>query len=107
MEDKDTETDDAKNLTVDDFCKCNNCIMMESEVENVCCKANKFCVKMPDSICVTEHEDFLTIINKTVLTINLKTIWNSGVIDTDSTDITNKNLRYSAYRSLFIWIRNG
>ena len=32
-----------------------------------------------------------------MLTINLKTVWNTGVIDTDSTEITNKNLRYSGF----------
>ena len=34
---------------------------------------------------------------QTVLTINLKTVWNTGVIDTDSTEITNRNLRYSGF----------
>ena len=38
--------------------------MMDLETENVCCKAKQFCVKMPDGNCVTEHEDFNTIINK-------------------------------------------
>eukprot|EP00092_Neocalanus_flemingeri_P094459 GFUD01120132.1.p1 GENE.GFUD01120132.1~~GFUD01120132.1.p1 ORF type:complete len:192 (+),score=18.51 GFUD01120132.1:45-620(+) len=97
----------SKPTTLCDFCQCEKCILMAAEAENICCKARKFCIAMPESKCVTEHEDFKTIINKTVLTINLKTIWNTGAIDTDDTEISHKNLRYSAYRSLFIWLRNG
>lgn len=28
----------------------------------------------------------------------------SGIVDTDNEEINNKNLRYSAYRSLYIWL---
>ena len=69
-----------------------------------------------------DHIDFGTITNRTVLEINLKTVWSSGwifkisklpywtgnyvsgVIDTDNEEIDNHNLRYAAYRSLFIWL---
>ena len=30
-----------------------------------------------------------------VLAINLKTVWNTGMVDTDDMEISNKNLRYS------------
>eukprot|EP00092_Neocalanus_flemingeri_P031343 GFUD01034041.1.p1 GENE.GFUD01034041.1~~GFUD01034041.1.p1 ORF type:complete len:198 (+),score=29.67 GFUD01034041.1:42-635(+) len=90
-----------------DFCKCTKCTVMPTREENVCCKNKRFSVSMPDSSCVTEHEDFDKIVNKTVLTINLKTVWNTGLVDTNDTDISNRNLRYSAYRSLCIWLRNG
>ena len=36
-----------------------------------------------------------------MLTINLKTVWNTGVIDTDTTEITNENLRYSGIVHIF------
>ena len=69
-----------------------------------------------------DHIDFGTITNRTVLEINLKTVWSSGwiflilkspyytgnvvsgIIDTDNEEIDNHNLRYAAYRSLFIWL---
>ena len=49
---------------------------------------------------VTYHVSF-----QSVLTINLKTVWNTGFVDTDDTEISNKNLRYASYRSLFYWLR--
>ena len=41
----------------------------------------------------------LIISFQSVLTINLKTVWNTGFVDTDDTEISNKNLRYASYRS--------
>ena len=29
------------------------------------------------------------------MTINLKTVWNTGIVDTNDMEISNKNLRYS------------
>ena len=40
---------------------------------------------------------------QTVLTINLKTVWNTGVIDTDSTEANNNNLRYSGIVYIIIF----
>ena len=46
------------------FCKCGKCVWMSTRAERVCCKAKKFKVKMSESKCVIEHEDFEKIINK-------------------------------------------
>ena len=56
-----------------DFCKCGRCAWMPMKSERVCCKSKKFQVKMVESKCVTEHEDFLKIINK-VMILLFKTI---------------------------------
>jgi len=77
------------------FCMCNKCQWMPTESERICCQAKKFLIKMPNSKCVTLHEDFDQIINKSVLTINLKTVWNTGCVETDNMEISNDNLRYS------------
>ena len=61
--------DDVKEST--DFCKCGKCAWMPTKSERVCCKSKKFQVKMDESKCVTEHEDFLKIINKVMIAIEL------------------------------------
>ena len=55
---------DSGIATASDYCTCKKCIIMDSKAENVCCKFKKFSISMPDGCCVTEHEDFGTIINK-------------------------------------------
>jgi hypothetical protein len=60
----DTESVQQKAKHVSDFCLCGKCSLMDTEAENICCKASRFCVKMPTDSCVTEHCDFNTIINK-------------------------------------------
>ena len=60
----DKECGQPKAKHVSDFCLCGKSSMMESDAENICCKASRFCVKMPTDSCVTEHCDFNTIINK-------------------------------------------
>ena len=60
----DIEPGKEKTTHVSDFCQCGHCSLMETELENICCKSKRICVKMPDDICITAHHDFDTIINK-------------------------------------------
>ena len=60
----DIEPGKAKTTHVSDFCECGHCSLMETELENICCKSKRICVTMPDDICITAHHDFDTIINK-------------------------------------------
>jgi hypothetical protein len=48
--------------------------------------------------CVTTHPDFVKITDETVLRINLKTVWQSGVIDTETQDFSNENLRWADFK---------
>ena len=43
--------------------------------------------------CLTKHPDFAKITDETVLRFNLKTVWQTGVIDTETQDFSNENLR--------------
>ena len=86
------------------FCTCGHCQIMPTRPENICCSDKKFLIKMPKGVCVISHEDFGKIINKTVLTLRLKSLWSSGVFETDTQELCNENLRYSGYRSLFLWL---
>ena len=54
--------------------------------------------------CIVNHKDFPTIINRQVLEINLKVLWSNGIVNTDEEEINENNLRYSAYRSLNVWL---
>ena len=42
---------------------------------------------------MTKHEDFEVILSPTVLKINLKLVWKYGIIDTETQDLSNENLR--------------
>ena len=44
----------------------------------------------------------MKIVDRTVLEINLKLMWSRGIYETDK-ELTNANLRYSAYCSLDLW----
>ena len=44
---------------------------------------------------------------KTVLTINLNTVWNTGCVDTDDMDISNNNLRYSGIVQNYSFIQQN
>ena len=61
--------------------------MMPSKAENVCCKASKFCVKMSDHCCVTDHEDYEKIISKVALNSNTPESWTVGPGGRDRTAI--------------------
>ena len=39
-----------------------------------------------------------------MLEVNLKLIWSCGVYETKDQTISNRNMRYSAYRSLNLWL---
>ena len=60
-----------------DWCHCNNCIPMDTEIESVCCMeyANSdgvFENKLGNTFCITLEDDFnATVINQSVL----KTAW--------------------------------
>merc|ERR1712098_225079 len=63
--------------------------------------------KVPGGMCVLDHEDFKILTHKVALEANLKSVWNAGINDTANQDISNVNLRYAAYRSLFGWLCKG
>ena len=77
------------------YCNCSRCVKMPSVEESCCCTNVKYNSKMPEGQwltwykylnlfisvlgkCVLDHTDYNIITNKTVLEINLKTVWSSG-----------------------------
>ena len=50
---------------------------------------------------------FKCLIQPTVLELNLKSVWNAGVEDTDDQEISNVNLRYASYRQIHLWLKEG
>ena len=53
--------------------------------------------------CITMHDDYQKIVDRLVLEINLKLMWSCGIYETETDELNNENLRYSAYRSLHLW----
>ena len=93
---------------------------METPEESFCCSDRKFHSKVDEGMCATDHEEFKILTHKVALEANLISVWNAGEIlcysrllkivyctginDTATQEISNANLRYAAYRSLFGWL---
>ena len=83
------------------YCSCTNCCKMDTVEESSCCHSKK---KLMPGACITDDETFNLLLNPTVLEVNLRSVWSAGVIDTKDKEINNENLRYSAYRSIYLWL---
>ena len=87
------------------FCYCGNCVKMKLVQESVCCRSIKSPVLSEDGGCVTENPHIRKFLDKDVLEVNLRSVWAMGCADTETSDISNRNLRYSAYRSIHLFLK--
>ncbi|XP_044146841.1 uncharacterized protein LOC122935140 [Bufo gargarizans] len=98
------DTEDENRIGHYDWCQCQNCIPMPTNIESVCCKeisnADAF---LEELNCITEHELFV-IYCKRVETVNINfRSW--GIVQQEpSVKDLNRLLRKTAYRSFTAWI---
>jgi len=102
---EDLETDTYYSCTEDppdteQFCTCGSCQKMETIEESVCCRSTKF--SQASGVCVCENNLVGGILKKELLEINQRTVW-SMADQPVATELTNKNYRFSAFRSLYFW----
>ncbi|XP_033099836.1 P2X purinoceptor 7-like [Anneissia japonica] len=89
-----------------DWCQCENCIIMPSRIESVCCLENvDICRKMDDvNTCIVLKDNYKKLcLDKEVLEVLMSSI--KEVVGEDLREpISNRLYRYTAYRSFTWWI---
>ena len=104
-EDVDFVTDDDVPVTVDQWCSCENCVEMENDFEQVCCRTNaeqivgnRFGVEQ----CISRTESFRDVcLNTNVLEAAIGA-WRS--FTDEPLQVNNRSYRFIAYRQYISWI---
>jgi hypothetical protein len=98
-----------------EWCKCENCIQMDNALDNICCKDDDtvlpWVIEEEGCKCITQHSGFPT----TILNIHVLNMIRHDLLrftkDVDKRallrSMSNKTLRYLAYRNFISWINSG